>query len=523
MLSRLLPPATALVLAVAPAAPAPAQEATGRVDYIAGATLYLAVPAAGRWVAGDTVRLARLRDADWLGQARVLGVAEARLSAEWLPGPVPLVAGDSVRIELPRARIDSLAVRPEALARDDPAALPGDAPLPRAPGRSGLSASGRLGLEFDALRSRASGGGAIADNTSLLPAIRLRAAVGRLPGDLELRANLRGSYRHDDAGSLVPAAQLFVNELSIGRDGRMLQVRAGRFPGFYEPYSGYWDGASVRIGPEDRIGVGVAFGFDPRYGNQAIDDARRKAAAFVDLHGHGLHWRYDGDLSVHRSWEGDTAVATAVGWSQQLGIGGLRLTQLLRADQGADGWTIGLAQFATSAPLAPQLRLRLRFTHDDPTAFYRLPAGTRWSTRRVGGTLSWFGSAGAAGIDVAGSWSRRPGEAERDARTLGAWLDVRRLPLVPLGFELSGSAWASGEERLLSIGPVFRYVAAGTTIRAGYQLLHQRLTWATSDLHAATADFGWRLGHGDLSLQLRHETGGGIAYTRVLSAFWVPL
>lgn len=507
------------------AVPAAAQDGRGRVEYVAGATIYITVPDANTWAAGDTVRIAAATGADWLGQARVLGVASARLALEWLAGRVPFAAGDSVRIERPRAATPELEPAlppPGAVERGETRGLP----APAAAASHALRASGRIGIELDAARSSAEWIGAAYDNTSVLPSVRLRGAVSGLPGGLRVRANLRGAYRHDDAGVLGPAAQLFANELSLERSGRSVQLQAGRFPNPYEPYSGYWDGALLRVGTLHGAGAGVAYGFEPRYGNQVVDTRRRKAAAFIDVHRYGSTVRYDGDLSVHRSWQDDTVAATGVGWTQQLGIGRVRVSQLLRLDDGADGWTVGLAQLALSAPVGPALRLRLRFTHDDPHAFYRLPAGSAWRTRRLGAALGWFGPDASAGVDAGGAWSELGAAAdsadERTARTLGAWLDVPRLP-IGVGFDVHASRWTSGDRKTLQVSPGVRRSFGSALLRAGYQLYHQELGPDPVDTHAVSGAFSTRLGRGDVDVSIRHEWGDGIRNTRLLTGYWITL
>jgi hypothetical protein len=519
----------ALAVLLAGARPARAQEAAGRVEYVAGGTVFIGVADATRWLPGDTVRVALLRAGDWLGRVRVLGVASTRLSAEWLAGAVMVSAGDSVRVELLRARLDTMGAVPPAAAVPQRAAGR-EAELPRSgaespPRRAGGGAqlSGRLGLELDAWRSGSGTGGGALDNTSLLPSLRLRTVLSQLPGELRIRANLRGTYRTDDAGALGPAARLFANELSIERSGRLLQLHGGRFANPYEPYSGYWDGALVRVGHEDGFGGGAVLGFEPRYGNQALDTGRRKAAAFADLHHNGTGMRYDADVSFHRSWDGDSVASTSVGWTLQLGLGGFRFTQLLRADDGAEGWLVGLAQLSASAPLATTARLRLRYTHDDPAAYFGLPSGESWRTRRLGGTLTWFGAAASAGVDVSGAWTMRRSESTTAARTISGWLDLRALPLAGLALELNGSAWSSRGQRTLSAGPALRRVTARGLVRLGYELYHQQLTRETSDIHSVSASFAQRLGRGDLDLRLQYDTGGGLSNTRLLTGFWVPL
>lgn len=517
-----------LLLAGLAVSPLRAQDAPARVEYVAGGTLYLGVAEGGRWLPGDTVRLARAGDADWAGAARVLGVTATRLSAEWLTGPIPFAVGDSVRIELarPLPAAEAVAAAPAPM-RPEPEARA----LPAAAGRRGVRVNGRIGLEVDALRSAADWDGTSLDNTSVLNTLRLRGVLSGLPADVRLRANVRGSYRHDDAGLLGPSALLFASELGLERTGRRVQLQAGRFGSNYEPYSGYWDGALLRVGSLDGVGVGAAYGFDPRHGNQGLEPDRRKATLFADLHRAGRTLRYDADVSVHRVWDEDSTVATAIGWTQQLSVRGVRVAQLLRVDDARDGWVLGLAQLSASAPLTPRLRLRLRVTHDDPHAFYQLPALRTWQRRGAGGSLGWFGGAVNAGLDVTATASERGSDAvadsvpaeRRTATSFGGWLDVPATPLAGVGFELHASTWSGYGQRTLALSPGVRRAFGRSVVRAGYQLHRYEHAVGDTDTHAVSGALSTRFGRGQLDLQLRHDWGGGLRSTRAVSGLWVAL
>jgi hypothetical protein len=499
---------------------AAAQQPVARVDYLAGRTVYLRVTQARRWREGDTVSVGRIATADWLGRGRVLGVAESRLSLDWLEATVPLAVGDSVRLELPAG-----ARAPDAVAPDTPAPAPAQPEVPRAraapqSARRAARVYGRVGLELDALRSTT--GTADTERSSTVPTLRLRTTADGLPGDLRLNLNLRAAYRSDTA-LFDRSTVVNVHEASVERTGRRLQLRLGRFTNLHEPYSGYVDGGMVRVGGTG-AGAGVLFGFDPQYGSEGFDADRRKLTVFADVHRAGARVRYDADLSVHRLW-GDTATRSAAGLTQFVSLGRLRFHQLLRVDEGRDGWAVSLVQLSAAAPLGAAGRVRVRYSLDDPAAEYGLLPEQSWRWQRAGIGLSWITGGFGIGADAGAAWTA-PGDSvvasDEVARTLTGWLDVAQLA-AGFGADLNASVWERAEERSVQLAPALSRRIGPARVRAGYRYYRAERVPETFTLQGAEASLFFPLRGADASVRFDHQWGTEYRMTRLLSALWLRL
>jgi hypothetical protein len=379
---------------------------------------------------------------------------------------------------------------------------------------------GRAGIELEAMRSGT--GTASTDRTSTIPTFRLRSVADGLPGDLRLTLNLRAAYRADTA-LFDQAGVVNVHEASLERNGRRVQVRLGRFTNLHEPYSGYVDGGMVRAGGVG-AGVGVLYGFDPREGSEGFDAGRRKLAVFADLHRGSARLRYDGDVSVHRIW-GDTTTRSAAGLTQYLSIGRVRVHQLLRVDEGLDGWEVSLVQLSGSVPVAGAGRLRLRYSLDDPSAEYGLSRAHAWRWQRAGVALSWATAGFGAGIDAGGAWTSSGDSvtaSDEVARTLTGWLSAPRLA-GGIGTDLSASVWQRGDERTLQLVPAVQRRVGAARLRAGYRYYRSERDSETFTLQGIDASIFFPLRGADANLRVDHQWGTEYDMTRLLGGVWVRL
>jgi hypothetical protein len=196
---------------------------------------------------------------------------------------------------------------------------------------------GRLAFEVQTLQTTTTGLGANPEVTNrdfVTPVARLRAAATNLPAGFELHAVARGERRY--VAGFTPANPLirvYRASLERGVNGSPVQVQIGRFASSYESFSGYWDGALVRVGGR-KLGIGVAAGFEPDFGNQSFNADRPKYSAFVNFGGGGRAARYATDVSVHHVESGRGFPSRSfLGWSQYVGLQGLDLNGRVELDR----------------------------------------------------------------------------------------------------------------------------------------------------------------------------------------------
>jgi len=190
--------------------------------------------------------------------------------------------------------------------------------------------------------------------------------VSNLPGGGRLVTNLQGSQQVGTASLFDRGTVLRVYDAHYEQDAGPAHFDVGRFFSPYEPFSGIWDGALLRVGGTQGPGLGVEGGFQPTLGDEGFSTAVPKFAAFADFRHFGSALRLTTNVSAHiwRPTDG-TADRTFVGWSQQLGLGSLRLDHLIELDQStAGGWSLTRLDARAAVPVTSGLQLSAEYFRD---------------------------------------------------------------------------------------------------------------------------------------------------------------
>ncbi len=377
-----------------------------RVVEIAGANLYLDAGTAAGLAPADTVEVRRAAGGDPAGILVVVAASEKRAVAVFGGRPFPVTRGDVLMLTIRGAG---------APARSGGVAIPAP-PRQRLAPRAWRPArlEGSAAFEVVGRRSTTYGLGSGPEQVSrdfAVPTLRLQAVIRDLPGGGRLTIQGRASQQTGSSGLFDRGTVVRVYEAYYEREAGSARFLAGRFFGPYEPFSGAWDGLLVRWGGPQGVSAGLAAGFQPARGDERLSTQVPKVTAFAGFRWWGPGWRVESDLSAH-AWRprDGTPDRTFVGWSQRLGLGGVRLDHLMELDRQVDGgWKLERLDARAAAPLASRIELSAEYFRDrlgswgappdsEIAGTDRLLAGARY--RFPGGWLSgdvaWLAPAGGS-------------------------------------------------------------------------------------------------------------------------------
>lgn len=550
-------PAAARAASVAPVAPAGTTLVAVSVDYIAGSSVYVTAGMDRGLMTGDTLTvLSATRDAA-LGRVVVLSSTASRAVVTFASRPFAVTRGVRWRLRLPaRVAAGASATRAPGGARGAGHADSARAPAPgltsgatssaaagagagsaageaAGPAPAALSAGGeapslpprldgRLSLDVDASRTASQWGGPGQGTTlgQTTPTLRLWAVASRLPADLRIKLNMRAAYRYATGFTFnAPQSVRFYEASVLKRFHAVpLQLELGRFYGPYGAFSGYWDGARVRLGG-NALGVGAAVGYEPDLGNQGFSNRISKLSAFLDADEPVGGGHYRAMLSAHqRHVQGDSATYHFFGLTQSLSLSRLRIYQRLRVDSdpAAGGWSVTQLQLGGSVALAGPLRLNGEYDRERPAPLWTATDVFGVGRERVGGGLSAYGLVGGASVQLASVRTDGWGSGVSYAGSF----DITRIPLAGIGLDGSASYWRQGTTRSIYLSSSLNREFGRARASLGYHMYRARPGGLTSmdgvqaSITAPLTTSVWAM------LRASQDRGAQLSTSRIYLSLW---
>ena len=505
--------AAALLALVVPRAEAQDQGLRAVIEQIAGSDVYLSVGSEAGLAASDTVQAYRDGDGEYLGALRVVAVSATRSVVTFLERPFPLTRGTVLQLRFTAA--PTAAAAPAATAV---------APTPRPAARNGPRVRGRLSLDFNGMQSTTTWMSNVEERVErrfATPSVSLRLTATQLPGGFTFETTGRATYRYSDPAIVQPDLSVRVYQVSIAKefDNAPIQFRLGRFYNPYELYSGYWDGALLRVGGRG-FGVGVVAGFQPDRANEGPSTDLPKYTAFADYAlGRGTV-RYTGDLSFHQvKPKGEFLDHTFAGWSQALRVGGFRLTSDLQVDRDPElsEWKLSRARVTGAVPLARGFTLNGRYSHDRPYFLFRTTDLLPFARDQVGGGFDWFGGNASFRADVTanrfdqGGWSM----------SYGGSFGFQRTGILGLGLNAGGTYWTLDTGAALqAFGDLTRRFGR-VDVRGSYQFYRTAWDPTTVVTHTGALSLTVPLGARVYTmLQARTQQGANLVSNSIQFSLW---
>jgi len=515
-------------------AQATAPTITVRVRQVAGSSIYLDVGTRHGLATGDTVEVSREDTAAAVGRLAVTASTGTRSVLAFAGEAFPVTRGETLTLHLLREPAEEV---PEAAAPRAATATAAAGPAPAAASAAGVGTGartstpgtmprpvgrparereaprphGRIGLDFSANRSTTRVGGVDpvdVDRTFATPAFRLDATVPEAIGGFRLRTSMRLAYRYSSEEIVQPASSARVYAAVLEREFTAvpLRVALGRFHSPVESYSGFWDGALLRLG--GALGVGAIVGFEPNRWNERPSFTSPKATLFMDASARGNGWRWTGDLSAHALRPTDSLPDhTFLGASQRVTLGPLRLSHDLQLDQERDGgWRMSRVRVSGSLELGGGVQLRGGFSRRETWIQGRDQAFFAPRNERVDAGLSL--RAGTGSISLDGSRG-----ADRDGRR--SWGTTGSLSLDPLpgtsvvGLWGSVARWSGPFGSTVTAAPSLSFRLRPAWLRTGYRYARSNYLDRLNETHAVEGSLDVPLASGlRVNTRMRVEWGG---------------
>ncbi len=496
-----------------------------RVRQVAGTSVYVDVGTRNGLAQGDTLDV--FRDSTDTSPKRlvVLAASERRSVLGFAGAPFPLTRGTSLILQLLREPAEappepavaaSVAAARPVPEREPVAERPAPTPRPVEESRveqsvRGRPAHGRVSFGFSGVRSSTQVGGSdptSVDRAFATPAMGLVLSVPDAVGHMQLRTSMRLAYRYSNQDIVQPALSARVYAAAL--DGRFdgYRVVLGRFHSPVEPYSGFWDGALLRVGHRE-FGVGAIAGFEPDRWNESPSTSVPKATIFVDGRSGGEAWRWSGNLSVHEVRpRNDEVRHRFFGASQRLSAGPLSLSHDLEVDRDpiSGSWKVSRLLVRGSVDLTSELEMRAGVAREEPwiPGLSGSPFGYRRDRANVG--LAYHGPTGFASVDAS------MGKDAGGSRTWGGTgvFSVNRLPgLEGVGLLASVSRWSGAYGTSESATPMLAFDLNSVRLRAGYRISRNDYLGDPIVTHAVEGSVDLPFGEGfRLNSRARVQFGG---------------
>ena len=436
------------------------------------------------WIRGDTLTL--VSELKGEGRVRVAGKASGTLLLAWLSSPLTLEVEEEVMLIGPR-RIAPDVSEAEQGDDDRESILAGETSVAVTTAKRPVRVSGMFNSSLSATYSDLSGrftSNRSASRTYATPVSSLRMRIEGLPGQTQLRFNVRGSRRFSSEDIVGQAGSVKLYEMKIMRQpsSSRLSVEAGRFRERHTAAGGYLDGASASF-DIGKGSIGVAGGFEPERYNQSFQTDMHKLVAFADW-----NTRHPGGTtSLSTSFmriDGGTLPSpfSLVSVEQKSRFNDLRISTSLQLDHAPiqNSWKLSRLYVRASTPISPSLSVNGRYGKRQYFTYW-LPNG-RYSSEKeqvsVGFQLSrspHFVSVNLSSNSFSGS--ERSNSVSASIRTRPRWL--------PFAFSNTSNVWKRANNTTFYNASSFQREIKGVTFGLEYSLLAVDMVGPLSLSHIA--------------------------------------
>lgn len=481
---------------------------TVHIRQVAGNTVYLDIGTRHGLATGDTLPAALDSAGPAAARLVVTASTETMSVLTFVGTPLEVHSGTPLTLWLLRAPAEA----PPAKATEAPPPPPPAAVFaPPSETRAMARPHGRVGFEMSGVRSSTHLGGPNPSSSVrrfATPGLVFSLTAPDVGNGFSVRTDLRASYRYSSGDIISPATSVRVYSAVLQKDFRRAPVRLalGRFLSPEEVYSGFWDGAYLRVGGRS-AGVGAMVGFEPDLWTQRPTAKYPKASVFADVQKEGDGWRWHADVSAHALRPRDSLPNhTYLGLSQRVSTRRLYLSEDLEVDRDPAGgrWRLSWLQLRSSVSVVNGLRLTVGASRRAMWSPWL--AGSPFSPRndRLDAGLSYWG--GAGGVSVNASVNRDA--SGQTSRGMTGSYSLTHL-LGPLGTSGTVTRWSGPFGSNVSAAPSVTFALTPAWVRIGYRYNKSDYLGSVLTTNSASASVDTPLGSSTrLSLRLSHTWGG---------------
>jgi hypothetical protein len=435
---------------------------TARVEQIAGSTIYLNIGSDQGLNKGDTLFV--YHDKSYLGSLIVFSTASRLSSARFADQPFSITRGQVLQIKkmtIKRTPVseskstEKNTVTPTNTTKSKPVVT--SSPRQEYKIKPDITGGVQFGSNlFLSSTHTAAVGTEIIKRTFITTYTGLQSRVRHLPGQFSLDMNMQWNYRYASQQTITPTNAFRIFQFQVNKKfGKSpVNLSVGRFYNYYEPFSGFWDGAMIRIGNES-YGFGLISGFDPIRSNEGFSRDLPKSSFFTYYTLRHNRFYSESDLSVNgvfpqiSGWNNHFYA----GWHQQFRFKGTSLMSNIQVDQNPFNKhyifsqinlraNINLDRYVTLYGIYNRRRPYRIWQISTPISYLR----TQWS----GGLSMQLGS-NTIGSDVTLNQS----DISKDSYTFSGYAYIPRTGFWGLGFNLTANYWTDNTFNNIYVAPGF--------------------------------------------------------------------
>lgn len=421
---------------------------TARVEQIAGNVIYLNIGSDQGLSQGDTLFV--YHDKSYRGSLIVISAASQMSSTKFTNQPFSLTRGELLQIrkmsnERSAGSQKTSPVQKNAPGADTTRSSNTIKQSPRRPYRIPPDITG--GVQFGAnvmfsSTKTANVGSEIVKRRFITTYTGLQTQIRHLPNQLSLNMNMQWDYRYASQLAIQPASAFRIFQFEVDKKfGKSpVHLSLGRFYNYYEPFSGFWDGAMLRIG-NDSYGVGFISGFDPIQSDQGFSSSLPKSSFYTYFNFRKNRFYSESEISLNAvlprtyGWNNHFYA----GWHQQFRYKGSSLMSNIQIDQNPINKKYIFSQVNLRADIDLTRYLTFHGVYDRRQPYRIWQIGTPISYLRT----MWTGglSLQLGNNTIGADYTLNQSDVSRNSHTYSGYVFVPQTALLGLGFNVSADYW----------------------------------------------------------------------------------
>lgn len=435
---------------------------TAQVEQIAGNVIYLNIGSDQGLSQGDTLFV--YRDKSYLGSLQVISAASRMSSSKFTDRPFSLTRGQLIQVKkMQSGRKPAISNTANPVSNKSSEDITRNQPIVRQQTvhefriRPNVTGGIQFGsnMMYSSTRPTPVGNENI-KRTFITTYTGLQTRVRNLPNQFSLNMNMQWNYRYASQKSILPSNAFRIFQFQVNKKfGKSpINLSVGRFYNYYEPFSGFWDGAMLRVG-NDSYGFGLISGFDPIRSDEGFSSSLPKSSFYTYFNYRNNRFYSESEISVNaempktNGWNNHYYA----GWHQQFRYKGSSLMSNIQVDQNP----------ATKKYIFSQINFRANVNLTDFATLYGVYNRRKpYNIWQIGTPISYLRTQWTGGLSlqfgnntVGGDYTLNQSDVSRNSFTYSGYAYVPDLGFWGLGLNLSAFYWTDKTFKSMLIAPGF--------------------------------------------------------------------
>jgi len=472
---------------------------TARVEQIAGNTIYFNIGSDQGINKSDTLFI--YHNKSYLGSLIVISAASRLSSAKFADQPFSLTRGENVQIkklnsgEKPVAESQTAGTnnsQQEAASPEQPVANQTQTTTTSEPEiKPYLTGGVQFGSNvFHSSTKTSPVGNEVVRRTFIMSYTGIHTQIRRLPNQLSLQMNMQWNYRYANQQTISPTSAFRIYQFQVNKKfGKSpVHLSLGRFYNYYEPFSGFWDGAMLRIG-SDQFGAGLISGFEPVRSDEGFSSTLPKSSFFTYYAFRGNHIYSESEISLNgvfpqtNGWNNHFYA----GWHQQFRYKGSSLMSNIQVDQNpfTKKYLFSQIDLRTNINLNQHFSLHAIYNRRRPYRIWQIGSPISYLRTQWTGGLSYQTGNNTIGSDITLNQS----DISKDSYTYFGYAYFPQIGFWGLGFNLTANYWTDNTFNNVYVAPGFTKMIGRGQFTLTYRFYRSQYFSRENTTHALNLQF----------------------------------